>query len=169
VVVQNADLKEISQYIDISNTPIIVVQDIFFLSKSTWERNRKDISDMVTKWSEAWQKKDFQSYISFYDQKHFTDRSKGSYESYKTYKKAVFARPDTPIIKFDFVSILATDSYAVVHLQQDYRSTVINDIGKKTLYLQKDSQYEWKIIGELWSKIESDHMAFSPAKRFFKD
>lgn len=169
VVVQNADLREISQYIELRHTPIIVVQDIFHLSKTTWERNRKDINDSVAKWTKAWQEKDFDNYIAAYDPQNFYDKSKGNYSSYKTYKKAVFSRPDRPLIKFDFISILANEQYAVVHLQQDYRSNIINDVGKKTLYLKKDANYDWKIIGELWSKTESESIAFTPSKRFFKE
>jgi murein L,D-transpeptidase YafK len=169
VVVQNQDLKEISQYIELNATPIIVVQDIFFLNKTTWDRNRKDLNDAVTKWTKAWQEKDFENYIAAYDPVNFYDKSKGNYHSYKTYKKAVFSRSDAPQIKFNFISILATEEYAVVHLQQDYRSTVINDTGKKTLYLKKNANYDWKIVGELWSKVEDGNVAFTPSKRFFKE
>lgn len=169
VVVQNADLKEISQYIELNHTPIIVVQDIFFLSKSTWERNRKDLNDVVQKWAKAWQNKDFDTYISSYDQNRFRDKKHGNYNGYKTYKKAVFSRPDTPEIKLDFISMFSTDSYAVVHLQQDYRSSVINDIGKKTLYLQKDNNYDWKIVGEVWAPVNEGNIAFTPSMRFFKE
>jgi hypothetical protein len=46
-------------------------------------------------------------------------------------------------------------------------------VGKKTLYLKKNSSYDWKIIGELWSQppagTEAENLAFSPSKRFFKD
>jgi murein L,D-transpeptidase YafK len=169
VVLQNADLRDISQFIEIDHTPIIVVQDVLYLSKSTWERNRSDVSDSVTKWATAWQNKDFDGYINSYDSKNFYDRSKGNYNSYKTYKKAVFSRADSPNIKFDFISIMANSDYAVVQLQQNYQSSIINDIGKKTLYLQKDANYDWKIVGELWSKAESSNIAFTPSKRFFKE
>jgi murein L,D-transpeptidase YafK len=169
VVVQNADLKEISQYIELEHTPVIVTQDVTFLSKTTWERNRKDINDAVTKWARAWQTKDFETYIASYDAQKFYDRSKGNYASYKAYKKAVFSRPDSPNIKIEFISILINPEYAVVNLQQDYRSAVINDIGKKTLFLKKDANYEWKIIGELWQKTSHENLAFTPSKRFFKE
>lgn len=170
VVLQNADLRDISQYIEISSTPIVVVQDIYHLSKKTWERNRKDISDVVMRWAKAWQDKDFKTYIESYDPNRFYDKSKGSYGTYKSYKQAVFSRPDKPTIKFDFISILATESYAVVHLQQDYRSAVINDVGKKTLYLKKDANYDWKIIGELFQVLPNEsNVAFTPSKRYFKD
>lgn len=169
VVLQNADLRDISQFIELENTPIIVVQDVLYLSKATWERNRADINQAVSKWAKAWQKKDFDTYISSYDSVRFKDRSKGNYSAYKAYKKAVFSRADSPNIKLDFVSILANLDYAVVHLQQNYQSSVINDIGKKVLYLQKDANYEWKIVGELWSKSTSSNTAFTPSKRFFKE
>ncbi|HXH76289.1 MAG TPA: L,D-transpeptidase family protein [Bacteriovoracaceae bacterium] len=169
VVLQNADLKEISQYVELQHTPIIVVQDIFYLSKTTWDRNRKDLNDVVSKWAKAWQDKDFDNYIAAYDSKNFHDKSKGAYPAYKAYKKAVFSRSDKPLIKLDFISIMATEQYAVVHIQQDYQSEVINDVGKKTLYLKKDANYDWKIIGELWSKTETASLAFTPSKRFFKE
>ncbi len=169
VVVQGQDLKDISQYIQIDHTPVIVVQDVTFLSKYTWERNRKDISDAISRWSKAWQSKDFATYISSYDPQEFHDRSKGNYAAYKAYKKAVFSRPDSPAIKLEFISIMINSEYAVVTLQQDYRSPVINDTGKKTLYLKKDANYDWKIVGELWSKVGNQNIAFTPAKRYFKD
>lgn len=169
VVVQNQDLKDISQYIELNHTPIIVVQDIFYLSKTTWERNRKDLSDAVQKWATAWQNKDFNNYISAYDPSRFYDRKHGNYENYRSYKKAVFSRPDQPKIKLDFISIFSNEEYAVVHLQQDYRSVIINDIGKKTLYLKKDKNYDWKIVGEVWSRVDGNTIAFSPSKKFFKD
>lgn len=170
VVVQNADLKDIGQYIELQNTPIVVVQDIFHLNKKTWERNRKDIHEAVQKWAKAWQNKDFDNYIGAYDQDRFHDNSKGNYNAYKTYKKAVFSRPDKPTINFDFISILANEQYAVVHLQQDYRSAVINDTGKKTLYLMKNSSYDWKIVGELFDKTATQRdVAFTPQNRYFKE
>ena len=170
VVVQNQDLKDISQFIELDSTPIIVVQDVHFLSKPTWERNRKDINDAVQKWATAWKTKDFDNYINSYDKERFYDKKHGSYNGYKNYKKAVFSRADSPDIKLDFISIMANEDYAVVHLQQDYRSPVINDIGKKTLYLQKDGNYDWKIVGELWSAVDSKSVAaFTPSKRFFKE
>ena len=169
VVVQNQDLKDISQFIELNHTPIIVVQDIFYLSKTTWERNRKDLSDAVMRWAGAWKNKDFDTYISSYDSGKFHDKKHGGFDSYKSYKKAVFTRPDKPEIKLDFISIFATDQYAVVHLEQDYRSSIINDIGKKTLYLKKDLNYDWKIVGEVWSRVDEKLLAFSPSKRFFKE
>ncbi len=169
VVLQNADLRDISQYIEIEHTPIIVVQDVLYLARPTWDSNRTDINAAVEKWAKAWQTKDFETYISSYDSLRFKDRSKGNYSAYKAYKKAVFSRSDSPNIKLEFISIMANLDYAVIQMQQNYQSSIINDIGMKTLYLQKDANYEWKIVGELWSKAGHSSIAFTPSKRFFKD
>lgn len=169
VVLQNQDLKDVSQYIELDHTPIIVVQDVFFLPKATWERNRKELNDVVQTWAKAWQEKDFKTYIESYDEQRFHDKKHGGYNGYKNYKKAVFSRNDLPQIKLDFISMFATADYAVVHLQQDYKSDIINDIGKKTLYLKKDKNYNWKIVGEIWSSIDQNQVLFTPSKKYFKE
>ena len=169
VVVQNADLKEISRYIELEHTPIIVVQDVHFLNKHTWEKNKAELSNFIKQWASAWQEKDFDTYIKSYSEKDFYDRSKGNFNNYKNYKKAVFARADKPQIQFDHISILNTNDYAVVTLQQSYQSAVINDIGKKVLYLKKDETYNWKIVGELFNKSNAEHLAFTPSMRFFQE
>lgn len=169
VVLQNQDLKDVSQYIHLDHTPIIVVQDVFFLPKNSWEKNRKELNDVIQTWSKSWQDKDFAKYISSYDEQLFHDKKHGGFNSYKNYKKAVFSRNDVPQIKLDFISMFVTPEYAVVHLQQDYKSEVINDIGKKTLYLRKNKNYDWKIVGEIWSSLDQNQEPFTPSKRFFKE
>lgn len=167
VVAQNADLHEISQYIEVEHTPIIITQDASFLSRGTWAQNRKDILSVVSKWMKAWQEKDFTGYIDAYDPQ-FHDKTRGGYSAYRAYKQSVFARADKPSILFDFISVLSSPEYAVVYFQQDYRSSAINDLGKKTLFLKKVNTYDWKIVGELWDKIEPTNVGFNPSQRFFK-
>lgn len=170
VVVNDNDLKQVSRYLDLNDTPIIIVQDVRFLSRGSWDRDRNTLRTFVDGWAKAWQQKNFSEYISAYHPTEFKDRSKGGYAAYKAYKQAVFSRPDTPDIRIDAVSINMVDDYAVVTLRQDYRSAIINDTGKKTLYLQKDADYNWKIVAELWEKMpETDNIAFVPSMRFFKE
>jgi murein L,D-transpeptidase YafK len=169
VVVNDRDLKEISQYIDLKHTPMIIVQEISFLPKDSWNKNRKEIVEVVDQWMSAWQEKRFNDYISLYSPDQFKDR-KGNYNAYKQYKQAVFSRPDKPSINFSDISILNFKDYAVIQLTQDYKGEVIKDIGKKTLYLKKDKNYQWKIVAELWSKLDltERNIAFIPSMRFFK-
>lgn len=172
VVAANDDLKDISQYIDLGNTNIIVTQNLNFLKESTWRKNKEDILKTVVDWAQAWKNKNFNTYINQYSKTEFIHPYKGSYYPFKSYKKAIFARKEKPQISFKHISILNFNSYAVVTMEQDYRSELIKDVGKKTLYLKKDSNYNWKIVSEQWAKIENTDetsIAFVPKMRFFKD
>ena len=46
------------------------------------------------------------------------------------------------------------ENYAIVQMLQSYESSKLQDIGKKTLYLQKDDRYNWKIVAEHWEKVK---------------
>lgn len=167
VVAVDKDLKDISQYIDLGNTPSIIVQDLAFITKDTWLTNKENLMGVVNQWMEAWQNKDFDKYINSYSKSDFKNR-KGNFYAYRNYKRAVFARKDSPVIQFRNVSALTYKDYAVVTLEQDYSSEVIKDIGKKTLYLKKDDNYQWKIIHEGWEKLhDNQNIAFTPSMRFF--
>lgn len=169
VVATDADLKDLSKYIDLKNTPVIIVQDLHFQKRSTWMKNRETLMEEIMAWTSAWESKNLNAYTGQYSRQEFHDPSKGNWEQFRNYKKAIFARTEKPAIAFRNISILAHEDYAVVTLEQDYASKLVKDIGKKTLYLKKDPNYDWKIVAEQWRKIEdeSKRVAFTPSMRFF--
>jgi len=169
VVTINDNVKEISQYIELENTNIIIVENLNFLSENTWTKNGQDIEKTVTNWWKAWSEKNLKSYMSFYDSRDFKDRVRGNFSEFKNYKKAVFAIPDTPQIKLTNFSIFNSDKYAVVQFEQEYHSIKINDTGRKTLYLKRDHNYEWKIFAEIWSRLPRSQQlsSFTPKQRYF--
>jgi murein L,D-transpeptidase YafK len=167
VVATDKDIKDISKYIDIKNTPIIVTQNLHFLTKESWLRNKNEISKVIINWAKAWKAKDFPNYISQYSKTDFESESKGNYYSFKNYKKRIFRKPGNPNITFKNISILSFKQYAVVTLEQEYKSQIINDIGKKTIFMKRDANYKWKIINESWKKIDQSRGEFSPSSRYF--
>jgi len=167
VVAVDDDLKSISKYIDLLNTPAIIVQNQEFLKAETWSDNKDEIETVINNWIQAWQGKDFKNYISNYSPTFYNAR-KGAYNQYKAYKRAVFSRTDNPMININNLSILQYNNYAVVTMEQDYKSDLIQDIGKKVLYLEKNDNYEWKIISENWYSLPENYgVAFEPKQRFF--
>jgi murein L,D-transpeptidase YafK len=169
VVLTDADIKDISKYIDIKNTPIIVTQNLHFLTEESWLRNKSEISKVIAAWGKAWKTKDFRNYIAQYSKTHFESKTKGNFYAFKNYKKRIFGKPGTPEISFENLSILSFKEYAVVTLQQTYKSEVINDIGKKTIFMKRDQNYDWKIINEQWFKIDNSATPFIPSMRYFSD
>lgn len=169
VVVVDKDLKDISQFIDLSNTSMIITHDQYFISEKAWSDVRNQILQAIEDWRNAWEEENIDQYMNFYHQEEFRD-SKGNYNTYKAYKKNVFSNPGKPKIEFSHISVLHFNDYMIVQLEQKYVSNTINDSGKKTLYLKKNANYEWKIITENWSKLDKPGpQPFTPASRYFKN
>ena len=171
VVTANNELIEVSKYLELNKTPIVIVQDLLYLNEKTYNTQREELKKLVDNWLDAWKKKDIEAYASFYHPAEFTD-SKGKFAAYKAYKKAVFSNPGMPKIELDHVSILKSKNYAVITFTQNYQSKTINDTGRKLLYLRQDENYNWKIVSEVFTKNGMENMdkvAFEPSLRFFKE
>ncbi len=171
VVTANNDLLDVSKYLELYKTPIIIVQDLVYLNEKTHETQKNDLKKNIEGWLDSWRNKDIEGYMSHYHPTEFKD-AKGTFAKYKAYKKAVFSMPGKPKIDLDDMSILQSKNYAVVTFTQKYISNVINDTGKKLLYMKQDDSYNWRIVSEVWTKngLEgNERMAFEPSMRFFKD
>ncbi len=171
VVIQNSDIKDVSQYIEIDITPFIIVQDLTLLPQKNWEINKNSILETMNKWKTAWLNKQIEDYTSFYDAKLFKDPVRGNYTQFKNYKKSIFSLPGTPKIEFSNINVLSFKDYTIINFVQSYKSNTIDDTGKKTLYLKQDENYNWKIISEVFEKIgqrPNNEMAFTPQMRYFK-
>lgn len=168
VVTNDEDLKDISNYLDLNNSSIIVVENVYFVKKSTWEKQREAIWKVVDTWADAWKTKKFDIYIDQYSKAEFQDR-RGGFNNYRAYKKAIFSRNETPEIHFSHFSILVHNDYAQVAMRQDYNSELVQDVGKKILHLKRDDNYDWKIIAEEFKNIkEEGNTYFTPSMRFFQ-
>jgi murein L,D-transpeptidase YafK len=152
VVISGHNLVDVARYILLPDTPIIIVQDLLYVKKKTWETLKQDLTQQIQKWISAWMDEDLSQYASFYHPQQFRDPQRKTYQGYLSYKKQVFSKPGKPHIRISHLSIMTFEDYSVVHLLQDYRSDAINDIGKKTLYLKKDDQYSWKIVSEVFQR-----------------
>lgn len=173
IVTANNHLIDISKYIELHRTPMIVVHDLTYLNEEAWKTKKEKINSTLQTWLTAWQTENFNEYINSYH-KNFFDPRKGGLSSYSLYKKAVFNNPGRPEISLTDTSIIQVGDYAVATFKQNYQSETIKDLGKKTLYLKRDDFYQWKIVGEYWTKSGVEEVtetptpvAFRPSMRFF--
>jgi murein L,D-transpeptidase YafK len=171
MVISNTDLKDLSTYLELNKTMTVIVQDLFYVKNDTWEYNRKDLKNVIDQWVNAWSKKDFNSYISYYSEKEFQDTTRGNFHQFKAYKNSVFSNSGAVEVTLSDLSLVRFGNYAVATFQQHYKSNSINDTGKKILYLKRDEYYQWKIVSELWFKVDREEkqqqIAFRPSMRFF--
>lgn len=182
IVSTNKDLIKLAKYLELHRSSVVVVQDLRFLPRENWERNRAQIESTLGKWLESWRALDLEEYIKFYDAQRFHDPVRENFAAFKAHKRAVFQATQDPLIEIGQVSILGSglnaDDYLKVTFLQHYKSHVLDDLGRKTLYLKRDQNYDWKIVSELWSKhgvpedlessaVPTHHLAFTPKMRFF--
>lgn len=174
VVATNSNLIELSKFIELNRTPIVVVQNLTYLEKNAWLNQRSNLNDALEQWLTGWQTEDKKLYLNSYHKTEFFDKFRGDFKSFKTYKSAVFNNPGKPEINIENVSILKAKEYAVISFKQIYKSSTVSDIGRKTLYFKQDEYYNWKIVNEVWTKSgikkeDEDKVAFQPSMRFFKN
>lgn len=169
VVTVDEDLMNISRFVELSKTPLIITQNHYLLSRKSWMKRRKELENLLNHWSQAWANEDFSAYISYYHPQKYRDRFRKNYTQFKNYKKAVFSGPGIPRLDISHVSIIGQKNQIVIQFVQNYQSATISDIGKKTLYLKQNSSYQWKIVHETWSQLKNtnNQVAFTPSQRFF--
>jgi uncharacterized protein (TIGR02246 family) len=172
VVTANNDLKDISTFIEISKTPIVVVNQLNYLPAAQWLKRQEKVRALIDSWSEAWRNEDLNAYIEAYHPQEYFGTLRSNREQLRAYKKAVFNNPGKPSVNIHHVSVLEGTDYMRVQLIQDYKATTLSDVGLKTLYLKGDNEYNPKIIYEQFSKWQGslEQIAqFTPSMRFFPD
>lgn len=173
IVSANKDLIDISKYIELDRTKVVVVHELNWMAKETYLSRKKEILDGLETWRASWEKEDIKGYIEAYHGKEFRDDRHEGLENFRTYKKNVFWGEGTPQVGVSNVSILAGADYVLISFLQDYKSTTIQDVGVKKLYLKRDEWHQWKIVYEGWTKQgisegADTRVAFKPSLRFFK-
>jgi murein L,D-transpeptidase YafK len=174
LVAANNNLIELSQYLELHRTKVVVVHELKWLNENTWNTRRDKINKRINSWKVAWETENLNSYISAYHPKYFKDSIRGNLAEFKTYKKAVFSNPGEPKIDFLNTAILASEEYVLATLMQNYESSTIKDLGRKLLYFKQDAYYDYKIVHESWNKqglanlnFKKNLMTFKPSLRFF--
>lgn len=173
IVTANKDIIDISRYIELYRTPVIVVHELEYIPEKLAIKKAKELTSKLENWLNSWREEDIDHYLKHYH-KNFYDKYRGNLRSFSKYKKTVFKNPGLPKIQLRNISILSTGNYLTITFEQSYRSKNITDIGKKVLYLEKNEFYEWKITSEQWSKKGISNnlkkiASFKPSQRFFEE
>jgi len=101
----------------------------------------------VFAWRDAWEKRDFNRYISFY---HPAFRSgKLDFHGWKKKKSKLFYYPGKVSIDLYGLSVIKEKSHAIVRFVQRYKSEQLFDTGEKNLVFEQING-RWKIISEEW-------------------
>lgn len=152
VVVRNDAILELSKFVDLGKTPVVIVDRIEYSKPKDAADRFQQIESDIEAWRRAWEAKDIESYISYYGASFRAQRmGRGEWKAYKsrlaeTYKQMT--------IKLSRPYVVAYKDRAVARFMQDYASDGHQDFGEKTLYLKKENG-RFRIVGEDWAADSS--------------
>jgi murein L,D-transpeptidase YafK len=148
IVLDNRDVAELSQYIRLRQTPIIIEEKILYIPLQELEQEREQFHEILSEWKRSWETRQLDRYMSFYSPSF---RSKGmDWQGWRAYKDHLNQEYSTIEIAIDPPIILKHNRNVMTVFFQSYRSDRFFNEGTKRLYFTLEGG-EWKIIGEEWN------------------
>jgi len=155
IALNNQDLLELSNYISLYLTPIIVLEKIEYLPAEVIEKKKNGLKAFIMKWLKSWEDKELSRYMSCYA-KDF--RSKGmNWWQWKRYKDSLNKKNSMIKISIDEVQGFKHNNYELVTFRQNYHSDILKSKGVKRLYLREGGE-ELKIVGEQWNSLRGGYL-----------
>ncbi|MEK2687960.1 L,D-transpeptidase family protein [Bdellovibrio sp. GT3] len=161
VVVRNEVIKKLADYIKLNETPILIFDQVSYVSKDEHEKRRMALNTFVEGWRQSWEAQDIDKYMSFYD-KEF--KAPGfDFAGWKTHKANLKKQ-------YEFIKVHLSQPYIVQHNDQllvktlqRYESDKHIDYGVKTIYAVKSGD-TYKIIREEWAPFSQKAVSSAIAR-----
>lgn len=148
VVLANPDLDSLAPYLQVGLTPVIIAQNVEWLTPDEWQQERKSLLSVIDNWRQDWESRDGDRYASHYSQQFKADGA--DYAAWTEQKRKVNAGKSWISVGTDKLTLFrypGKDDMMVVTFRQDYKSNNLNNTMMKRQYWQKENG-QWKIIYE---------------------
>lgn len=107
---------------------------------------RTEVLRFISKWKEAWMKKDYDGFIKMYDPV-FRD-TKGDYKKFAASKKKSFSKYRTIQVNVEQIEIKKMHDFWVVKFFQSFRGDTYRDEGWKTITISSTDEKGFRIVRE---------------------
>ncbi|MDO9559499.1 MAG: L,D-transpeptidase family protein [Syntrophales bacterium] len=150
IAVGNDVLRELSELLKASGTPIVIVNRLE-LTKLTRQRQlAEELGTFMKSWGKAWESGNTNKFMKYYAS-DFINSDGMNYQSFKRQKEKVNRGKKFIRIAVENQAILLlqekSGQIAVVRFTQRYRSSNFTSDSRKLFYLKK-GEAGWRIIGE---------------------
>lgn len=148
VVLANPDLDNLAPYLQVGLTPVIIAQNIEWLSPDEWQQEKKSLLSVIDNWRQDWESRDGDRYTSHYSHQFKADGA--DFAAWTEQKRKVNAGKSWITVGTDKLTLFrypGKDDMMVVTFRQDYKSNNLNNTMMKRQYWQKENG-QWKIIYE---------------------
>lgn len=151
VVVRNNVIKILKNYVHLEQTPILIFDEIKYLSKDEYAAQKQRFLNEFEKWRNAWETQDVDTYIKYYDQTFKNDEM--NYKQWYKHKKKLKELYSFIKVQLGPPLILQNKDQVVIRTVQRYESNLHKDYGQKTIHARYSPEVGFQIIREDWKPM----------------
>lgn len=149
VILGNRDLNALAQYIDPGQTPVILSDNIEWVTQAEWQKRRGMLEKVVEQWRRDWESRDADLYLSHYSP-DYSGLGK-DYLAWVDYKRRVTSGKRFIRVGISGQSMFlypGEEDVLVVTFEQDYTSDNLRRVFVKRQYWQREEDGRWRIVYE---------------------
>lgn len=156
LVIANPDLTELSQWIQVGITPIVIVDRAEWVDRGAWERSRNELVTRLNQWQSDWQARDANRFLDHYSQEFLQGAGKGWSES----KKRNIQNKAWIQLELHDISLFLYPGgdMAYAEFNQYYSSDKFRSSAHKQIYWNQQHGH-WRITLEKSAEIPSSRYA----------
>lgn len=156
VVVTNPDLTELSRFIQVGTTPVVIVDRADWVDRQTWDRSREMLLQRLSQWQQSWQARDTGRFLDHYAPSFLQGHGRSWAES----KRRNIENKDW--IKVDIrdtsLFIYPGGEMAYTEFIQDYASDKLSSTSHKQLFWKLQDGH-WRIVLEKSEALPTNQYA----------
>jgi murein L,D-transpeptidase YafK len=148
VVLSNSDLEEIARKLQVGVTPVIISEQVEWLSLGDWTRERNALGQELEQWRADWESLDTDRYLAHYSANFSAPNS--DLDRWSRHKRQVNVGKTWIKVKVSGLSMFEVPGQAglvSVSFDQEYRSSNLSNTVRKRQYWLREQQ-GWRIIYE---------------------
>ena len=148
VVLPNQDLLDLGGHIDLKSTPVLIGENIQWLSSAKWLQREKVIGQIHEQWKLDWESMNIDDYLKHYSSR-FTNGEK-DFNNWAEHKRRVSLHKTFVNVELSNVSLLVhpNEDVMVATYLQNYVSDNFSGLSWKRQYWNKESDGQWRIVFE---------------------
>lgn len=149
VALSNQDLITLANYVQPGLTPVIISNEIEWLSLDDWQAERSALNEAIETWRTDWESADAERYLAHYSRDFRSDRQQ-DYETWAAQKSRVLdanARVRVGMQNISMFRMPGEKEMIDITFDQEYSSDGYSDRMRKRQYWIKEDG-RWKIIYE---------------------
>jgi murein L,D-transpeptidase YafK len=147
IVLANADIESLGRNLQVGLTPVIIAEEIEWLSAAALEAERKSLGAALESWRADWESRDTGKYLGHYSPRfHSGDQDLAAWSEHKRKVNAAKSWIKVGVSRVAMFQY-PRERFVVVSFEQNYSSSNLSNAMHKRQYWIKEGA-QWKILYE---------------------